>query len=74
MNKKSPSNSLTYSEHQLVIDELQDLILKAIDLMNRFESEDMVDKMLDDYEKLQDILDEAIQKQRRHRRLQQNKK
>ena len=73
MTKKPSSTALSYAEHQLVIDELQDLILKAIDLINRFESEDMVEKMLDDYERLQDILDEAIQKQRKHRRLQRNK-
>lgn len=70
MSNPFSTPSLTPDEHQVVINELQELILKAIDLINRFESTGMDEKMLDDYEKLQDILDEAIQKQRKHRQLQ----
>lgn len=74
MKDTLPTDTLTHSEHQIVIDELQEVILKAINLINRFESTGMEEKMLDDYEKLQDILDEAIQKQRKHRRLQDDGK
>lgn len=53
-------------QHQRVIDELQSLIDETQSTLERFETAGMDEKMTEDYEKLLDILDQAVKQQREH--------
>lgn len=51
-------------EHQRVIDELQGVIDDTQKTLDRFEATGMDKQMPEDYEKLFDILDDAVTQQR----------
>lgn len=57
---------LNNNQHQLIIDKLQLLIDDTQATLVRFEQEGMDIEMADDYNKLLDILDDAIKQQREH--------
>lgn len=54
------------SDHQHIIDELQSLIDDTQATLSRFEQEGMDKEMPNDYNKLLNILDDAIKQQREH--------
>lgn len=54
------------SDHQHIINELQSLIDDTQATLSRFEQEGMDKEMSDDYNKLLDILDNAVKQQREH--------
>lgn len=53
-------------EHQQVIDELQGVIDDTQYTIDRFEATGMDEQMPEDYDKLLDILDDAVKQQREH--------
>lgn len=53
-------------DHQRVINELQTVIDETQHTLGRFEATGMDKQMLEDYEKLLVILDEAVKQQREH--------
>ncbi|GGW40692.1 hypothetical protein [Vreelandella hamiltonii] len=53
-------------EHQQVIDELQGVIDDTQRTIDRFEATGMDEQMPQDYDKLLDILDDAVKQQREH--------
>ncbi|PWV68828.1 hypothetical protein [Halomonas sp. A11-A] len=57
---------MTPDEHQRVIDELQSVIDDTQHTIDRFEATGMEEQMPEDYEKLLDILDDAVKQQREH--------
>jgi len=57
---------MTNEEHQKVIDELQVVIDDTQTTLKRFEDKGMNNEMPADYDKLLDILDNAIKQQREH--------
>jgi len=57
---------MTPDEHQRVIDELQSVIDDTQHTIDRFEATGMEEQMPEDYEKLLDILDDAVTQQRAH--------
>lgn len=57
---------MTADEHQQVIDELQVVIDDTQHTIERFEATGMDEQMPEDYEKLLDILDQAVKQQRGH--------
>lgn len=54
------------ADYQRIIDALQDLIDETKSTLERFETSGMDEKMSEDYEKLMDILDQAVKQQREH--------
>ncbi len=68
MRCKPPRALLHMSEadYQRIIDALQDLIDETQSTLERFETSGMDEKMLEDYEKLLEILDQAVKQQREH--------
>ncbi len=61
--------NMTNEEQQHVIDELQTVIADTQATLQRFEDTGMDKEMPKDYEKLQDILDGAVKRQREHTRV-----
>ncbi|NLC22104.1 MAG: hypothetical protein GX771_09390 [Halomonadaceae bacterium] len=57
---------MTPDEHQKVIDKLQEVIDDTQRTIDRFEATGMDEQMPEDYEKLLDILDDAVKQQREH--------
>ncbi|MBR2514864.1 MAG: hypothetical protein IKE45_12820 [Halomonas sp.] len=57
---------MTNDEQQHVIDELQALINDTQATLKRFEDTGMDEQMLEDYDKLLEVLDNAIKQQREH--------
>lgn len=57
---------MTPEQHQQIIDELQDVIIQTIDLIDRFEEQEMEEQLDEDYEQLHTVLEKAIKKQRKH--------
>ncbi len=57
---------MTEHDYQRIIDALQDLIDETQSTLERFETAGMDEKMSEDYEKLLDILDQAVKQQREH--------
>ena len=57
---------MTVDEHQQVIDGLQGVIDDTQQTIDRFEATGMDEKMNEDYEKLLDILNDAVKQQRGH--------
>ncbi|MDC8443631.1 hypothetical protein JJO83_13125 [Halomonas aquamarina] len=57
---------MTADEHQQVIDELQAVINDTQNTIDRFEATGMDEQMPESYEKLLDILDDAVKQQREH--------
>lgn len=57
---------MTVDEHQQVIDELQTVLDDTRATMERFEAIGMDEQMSEDYDKLLDILDNAVKQQREH--------
>ncbi|MDP3534589.1 MAG: hypothetical protein Q8S08_04255 [Halomonas sp.] len=55
---------MTPDDHQRVIDELQTLIEETQQTLTRFEATGMDEELAADYEKLLEILDNAIKQQR----------
>lgn len=53
-------------DHQRVIDELQVFIDDTQHTIDRFEATGMDEQMPEDYDKLLDILDDAVKQQREH--------
>lgn len=54
------------ADYQRIIDALQALIDETQSTLERFETSGMDEKMSEDYEKLLDILDQAVKQQRGH--------
>lgn len=57
---------MTPDQHQQIIDELQEVIIQTIELIDRFEDQEMQESLEDDYERLHTVLEKASQKQRKH--------
>lgn len=57
---------MTPDDHQRVIHELQTIIDDTQRTLNRFEAAGMDEQMLDDYQTLLAILDDAVTRQREH--------
>ena len=57
---------MTSDDHQQVIDELQVVIDDTQHTIDRFEATGMDEQMPEDYDKLLDILDDAVKQQREH--------
>ncbi|MDR5893336.1 hypothetical protein QC820_10970 [Halomonas mongoliensis] len=57
---------MTVDEHQRVIEELQVVIDDTQHTIDRFEATGMDEQMPEDYDKLLDILDDAVKQQREH--------
>ncbi|WP_010628955.1 hypothetical protein [Halomonas sp. KM-1] len=57
---------MSEADYQRIIDALQDLIDETQSTLERFETSGMDEKMLEDYEKLLEILDQAVKQQREH--------
>ncbi|MGL6212511.1 hypothetical protein [Billgrantia desiderata] len=57
---------MSEEDYQRVIEALQDLIDEIQSTLERFETAGMEEKMSEDYEKLLDILDQAVKQQRGH--------
>ena len=57
---------MTLDERQQVIDELQGIIDDTQHTIDRFEAIGMDEQMPEDYDKLLDILDDAVTQQREH--------
>ncbi|WP_302139196.1 hypothetical protein [Halomonas alkalicola] len=57
---------MTVDEHQKVIDELQGVIDDTQHTIDRFEATGMDEQMPEDYDKLLEILDDAVTQQRAH--------
>lgn len=57
---------MTVDDHQRVIDELQAVLDDTRATMERFEAIGMDEQMPEDYDKLLDILDNAVKQQREH--------
>ncbi|MBB3332522.1 uncharacterized membrane protein YgdD (TMEM256/DUF423 family) [Halomonas campaniensis] len=57
---------MTPDEHQQVIDELQVVIDDTQHTLGRFEATGMDQQMPKDYDKMLDILDDAVTRQRAH--------
>lgn len=57
---------MTPDEHQQVIDELQAVIDDTQHTIDRFEVTGMDEQMQEDYDKLMEILDDAVKQQREH--------
>ncbi|OUE42015.1 hypothetical protein BZY95_11045 [Billgrantia desiderata SP1] len=57
---------MSEADYQRIIDALQDLIDETQSTLERFETAGMDEKMSEDYEKLLDILDQAVKQQREH--------
>ncbi|MBE0490142.1 MAG: hypothetical protein IBX53_13795 [Halomonas sp.] len=55
---------MTVDEHQQVIDELQAVIDDTRATMERFEAAGMDEQMPEDYDKLMELLDDAVTQQR----------
>lgn len=58
--------NMTSDDHQQVIDELQAVLDDTRATMERFEATGMDEQMPKDYEKLLEILDDAVKQQREH--------
>ncbi|RDB42743.1 hypothetical protein DU490_11590 [Halomonas sp. DQ26W] len=59
---------MTPDDHQRVIDELQAVIEDTQRTIDRFDATGMQEEMPEDYEKLLNIVDDAVKKQREHTR------
>ncbi|MCE8025781.1 hypothetical protein [Billgrantia aerodenitrificans] len=57
---------MSEADYQRIIDALQDLIDETQSTLERFETSGMDEKMSEDYEKLLEILDQAVKQQREH--------
>lgn len=57
---------MSEADYQRIIEALQDLIDETQSTLERFETAGMDEKMSEDYEKLLDILDQAVKQQREH--------
>lgn len=57
---------MTPDEHRRVIDGLQGVIEDTLKTIDSFEATGMDEQMPGDYEKLPDILDDAVKQQREH--------
>ena len=57
---------MTSDEQQRVIDELQGVIDDTQKTIDRFEATGMDEQMAEDYDKLLDILDDAVKQQQAH--------
>lgn len=57
---------MTEDDHQQVIYELQDVIEDTQNTLSRFEATGMDEKVPEDYDKLLEILDDAVKQQRKH--------
>lgn len=57
---------MSEADYQRIIDALQALINETQSTLERFETSGMDEKMSEDYEKLLDILDQAVKQQRGH--------
>ncbi|WP_404298367.1 hypothetical protein [Halomonas sp.] len=57
---------MTPDDHQRVIDELQTVIEDTQRTLDRFDAAGMQEAMPEDYEKLLNIVDEAVTQQREH--------
>lgn len=60
---------MTDDERQHVINELQEVIDDTLATLSRFEATGMEDEMREDYDKLLEILDDAVKHQREHTRV-----